>query len=68
LQQWHQPSTWGLPKMSRNCILSVTELSYYYICHFYMIYRICSYAEAAFIKTIAVFTASSYNNHTFYGG
>jgi hypothetical protein len=22
-------------KMSRNCILSVTELSYYYICHFY---------------------------------
>ena len=47
-------------KMSRNCILSVTELSYYYICHFYKIYRICSYAEAAFIKTIAVFTASTY--------
>jgi hypothetical protein len=40
--------------MSRNCILSVTELGYYYICHFYKIYRICSYAEAAFIKTIAV--------------
>jgi hypothetical protein len=47
-------------KMSRNCILSVAELSYYYICHFYKIYRICSYAEAAFIKTIAVFTASTY--------
>ena len=47
-------------KISRNCILSVTELSYYYICHFYKIYRICSYAEAAFIKTIAVFTASTY--------
>ena len=43
-------------KMSRNYILSVTGLSYYYICHFYKIYRICSYAEAAFIKTIAVFT------------
>ena len=47
-------------KMSRNCILSVPELSYYYICHFYKIYRICSSAEAAFIKTIAVFTASTY--------
>jgi hypothetical protein len=47
-------------KMSRNCILSVTELSFYYICHFYKIDRICSYAEAAFIKTIAVFTASTY--------
>ena len=47
-------------KMSRNCILSVTKLNYYYICHFYKIYHICSYAEAAFIKTIAVFTASTY--------
>ena len=47
-------------KMSRKCILSVTELSYYYICHFYKIHRICSYAEAAFIKTIAVFTVSTY--------
>ena len=27
-------------KVSRNCILSVTELSYYYICHLYKIYRI----------------------------
>jgi hypothetical protein len=32
-------------KMSRNCILSVTELSYYYICHFHKIYRICSYTQ-----------------------
>ena len=47
-------------RMSRNCMSSVTELSYYYIFHFYKIYRIFSYAEAAFIKTIAVFTASTY--------